>query len=704
VLTQVEYLPINKKEVLKRTPVKIAFVFNRKTNQSLDQAEFDTPETIASIHQALSVGGNEVFDVEMSLENSMSSWIIRLCEIKPDLIFNTAEGYYGIGRESLGPTVFDQLQIPYVGSGPYGCFLTLDKFLTKQMVATRKVPVVEGYFVNGLEELQSIAREVVYPAFVKPNYEGSSKGITERSICRDIEELLSYGAECLKLFPSGILVERFIPGRDISVPYIGGLGDGGVLEPLEYVFEAGSSRAAENSIYDYDLKNFQDDAVAVRCPAQLEVGVRASLIEMMKRIVPAVGAMDFARADFRVTPDGEVYFLELNALPSLQPGAGIFDAAKVLGLDYNQTIGKIVEAAVARQKLNGKGTKAPRRLLTTKNPRVGLVYNLKRKAPTDSAYETEAEFDSQSTIDTLAGAIEKIGCTVVQIEATKTLSENLKEKRVDIVFNIAEGSNKRAREAQVPAICDLLGIEHTGSDATCLALTLDKAITKKLLSQDGILTPHYRLYQGTGKMSEAGLRFPIIVKPNHEGTSKGIGGKSVATTAEELQEMVQGLWRKFQSPVLCEEYIEGKEYTIGILGNSALKVLGPLEIQFKEASGRYPVYSFEAKQQASPTSNPLFNVVCPVSLGREMDRKVANFAKKVFRLLGCRDVARIDFRIDNRGNIYFLEINPLPGLTPGFSDLTIMAERSGLSFDGLIKRIITPAVQRWRNITRMRPL
>ena len=225
-----------------------------------------------------------------------------------------------------------------------------------------------------------------------------------------------------------------------------------------------------------------DDSVSVRCPAQLDPAMRQSIFDMMRRIIPAVGVMDFARADFRVTPEGEIYFLELNALPSLQPDAGIFDATKCLGLDYNQTILKILDAASGRLKLNGKGVKAPRRIRSTKSPRVALVYNLKRKDAADPAYEQEAEFDSQKTVDFLKATIEKFGCTVLPIEATRTLSENLHDCKVDVVFNIAEGTNKRASEAQVPAICDLLGIEHTGSDATCLAITLDKAITKKLLS------------------------------------------------------------------------------------------------------------------------------------------------------------------------------------------------------------------------------
>jgi D-alanine-D-alanine ligase-like ATP-grasp enzyme len=277
--------------------VKIAFVFNRKTNDSIDQAEFDTAETINAIHQALVSGGHSVTDVEMTLEDSVSAWIRKLAELKPDIIFNTAEGYYGVGRESLGPTIFEQLRIPYVGSGPYGCFLTLDKFLTKHMVASRKVPVVDGYFVNTTEELKSILREVPYPAFVKPNYEGSSKGITERSVCREPEELLAYGTESLKQFPQGMLIERFIQGRDISVPYIAGLGDGGVLEPLEYIYSAQVS--GENNIYDYKLKNELDDEVGVRCPAQLDTNTRGQLVEMMKRIIPRFRARRFPRDERR---------------------------------------------------------------------------------------------------------------------------------------------------------------------------------------------------------------------------------------------------------------------------------------------------------------------------------------------------------------------------------------------------------------------
>lgn len=680
--------------------MKIAFVFNRKTNQTIEQAEFDTDETIQAISNALKKTGHEVFDVEMSLERGMLGWTSSLVEIKPDIVFNTAEGFYGVGRESLGPTFFEQLQIPYVGSGPYGCFLTLDKFLTKQMVASRKVPVIEGYFINSNEDLNNVLPEIVFPVFVKPNYEGSSKGITSRSICRNIEELLGYGQECLRSFPQGILIEKYIAGRDVSVAFLGGLGDSGVLEPYEYVYGAPDKK--EFGIYDYELKNQLDEGVSVKCPASLEPNQRNRLVEMMKRIVSVLGIVDFARADFRISNEGDIYFLEINALPSLQPGAGLFDATKLLGLNYEQTIQKVFESALSRLKLNGKYVKSPRRLLHTRHPKIGLVYNLKRKRQGEFGYEAEAEFDSPSTVTAIQSTIEKFGCQVVPIEATKSLAESLKEHRIDVVFNIAEGTNKRAREAQVPAICDLLGIEHTGSDATCLALTLDKAITKKLLSQDGILTPNYLLITQSPKLDDFNLKFPVIVKPNTEGTSKGIGSKSVARDLGELKVIAGELWKTFLSPILIEEYIEGREFTVGVLGNSSLRVLGPMEITFKSDSGQYPVYSFEAKQHADPSNNPFFAIHCPVNLGRELDRKISQFAKKIFLSLGCRDVARIDFRVDKNGGLFFLEINPLPGLSPGFSDLTVMAEKCGISYEFLIKRILTPSIQRWRNIGKLK--
>jgi D-alanine-D-alanine ligase len=670
--------------------MRIAFVFNRQRIKSVAEAEFDTPETIEAIHGALASTGHEVVDIEMTTD---ATWIDRLLRVKPDIIFNTAEGYRGVGRESLGPVVFEQSGLPYVGSGPYACFLTLDKFLTKQMVSQRGVPVSEGHFVTSEDELKTVAMEMVYPAFVKPNYEGSSKGITPQSICRTPKDLLAYGKKCLSEFPEGLLIERFIPGKDVTVSFIAGLGDEGVLEPVEYTQV---EKADGDWVYDYDLKNLSDEKVGIRCPAQLHPFTRIQIIEKMKRCVGALGVVDFGRADFRVTPEGDLYFIEFNALPSLQPGAGLFEATRLLGLNYNQTISRVLETSLARQKLQGPANR-PSRKLTVKSPLVAVVYNLRRKSKGDEGYEDEAEFDSQTTVDAICTSIRALNYKAIPIEATRQLAEQLKEAHVDIVFNIAEGRTSKAREAQVPAICDLLGIEHTGSDVPCLALTLDKAMTKKICMAEGILTPRYAILNRPPKRVELGLKFPVIAKPNQEGTSKGIYEKSVSRTPEELAEAISMLWNKFQTPVLCEEYIEGREFTIGVLGRNALKTVGPMEIAFKEREGApFPVYSFEAKMSDSPLDNEYCKLICPPELDPNLLKRINAFAKKTFKILGCRDIARIDFRVDKSGQIYFIEVNPLPGLSPGFSDLVIMADKSGWKYDDLIKGILNPAVLRWR--------
>lgn len=326
-------------------------------------------------------------------------------------------------------------------------------------------------------------------------------------------------------------------------------------------------------------------------------------------------------------------------------------------------------------------------------PRVGLVYNLKRRDSSDPAYVHEAEFDSPKTIEALRSAIASLGYDVRLIEAMSNLSEELKDQCIEVVFNVAEGSLKRTREAQVPALCDFLGIEHTGSDATCLALTLDKELTKKVVRADGIATPAYRLYEGECCAVDSPLRFPVIVKPNHEGTSKGIGAHSVVMNERKLQDAVAVLWEEFHQPILCEEYIEGRELTIGVLSYPTFRVLGPMEILFKDAAGQYPVYSFEAKQSIP---NPICDFICPVTLSQEQRQKLSTFTKVVFRSVGCRDVARIDCRLGGDGELYLIEVNPLPGLTPGFSDLAVIAEREGIPHSEFIRCILSPAVERWK--------
>ena len=329
--------------------MRIAFVFNRKSDDSPEQAEFDTPETIRAIHEALASGEHEVFDIDMSLGGSFSGWLRELAARDPQIIFNTAEGFFGSARESVAPGIFEQLGLPYVGSGPHACMVTMDKALTKRVVADEGVPVIEGRLVRKDDDLEKLAAGAAYPSFVKPNFEGSSKGISARSICQSAGQLKETCRALLGDFPEGVLVERYVPGRDLAVSFISGVGNDGMLEPVEYSYSDYDGKA--QTIYDDRLKTRGEGEVVVRCPANIDWRVRDRLHQMMRRIVRASGVVDFARADFRLADSGEVYFLEINALPSLQPGAGLFEASKLLGLDYGQTILKILEAGLRRHGL-----------------------------------------------------------------------------------------------------------------------------------------------------------------------------------------------------------------------------------------------------------------------------------------------------------------------------------------------------------------
>src|SRR5262249_40285806 len=175
----------------------------------------------------------------------------------------------------------------------------------------------------------------------------------------------------------------------------------------------------------------------------------------------------------------EVHFLEVDALPSLEPRGGLFVSAKRRGVDYDDVIHAIVKSACLRRGLGALLEQPPHRRGKKSSLRVGFTFNMRRIDAAGS--DAEAEFDSPRTIAAITGAIESYGHTVVQLEATPDLPRALAGAGLDVVFNIAEGARGRGREAQVPALCELLGIPYSGSEPTCLSICLDKALTKQLL-------------------------------------------------------------------------------------------------------------------------------------------------------------------------------------------------------------------------------
>lgn len=319
--------------------------------------------------------------------------------------------------------------------------------------------------------------------------------------------------------------------------------------------------------------------------------------------------------------------------------------------------------------------------------RVGVLHNLKR----DRTDEHQAEFDSPATIEAIAAAIRELGHEPIKLEATRWLPGVLADTPIDVAFNIAEGLVGRSREAQVPALLDMLQIPYTGSDPVALALCLDKGLAKRVVELAGVTTPRGILMRSAGERLPDDLVYPLLAKPVAEGSSKGVLGKSVVEDEQELRTLVGEIVRRFDQPALVETYLPGREFTVGSLAvGEGLRVLPAMEIVFTDASVEHPVYSYGHKTETE--GGVRFDV--PAQLDAALEREIAECTTQAFRALGCRDVARIDLRLDAQGRVHFIECNPLPGLSPGFSDLCVIAESAGISYGELIGMILAPAIER----------
>lgn len=671
--------------------MRIALTHNLRLTDAEEEAEFDTEETVNALAAAIERIGHRLERFEVS--GPASRTVARLEAYMPDLIFNTAEGRRGRFREAFYPALFDELGFPYTGSDAYALAVTLDKQLTKLILSQEGIRTPGWQFIERIEELKP--ENLHFPVIVKPNFEGSSKGITQDSIAENVDEVRAKAEAALARYPSGVLVEEFISGRDLTVPFLAAVNNdfGGVLAPVEYVIDPALTSGRKYAIYDYELKTKNDKAVSVRAPARVSDEMSVRVRQMAQKVFSCLNCRDLGRIDFRLSDAGVPYFLEINALPSLEPGASIYAAGELEGLHFDAVINSVINSAAKRYRIKDSTRRSgkPTRRGTLK---VGFTYNVKRIKPTlDAAEDSEAEYDAPSTLQAIREAIASWGHEVIDFEATPELPSLLASTPVDLVFNIAEGLRGRNREAQVPALLELLDIPYTGSDPATLSLALDKALAKKVVRQAGVHTPNFQLMTtGKERLNRELARFPLIVKPVAEGSSKGVFKKSVCNSEAELREVVREMVGKYQQPALVEEYIGGREFTVGLLGERRPKVMPPMEIVFLDKSDQTPVYRFEDKLE----TNDRIRYDVPAKLDPGQLEKLKAAARAAFMSLGCRDVARLDFRMDERGRFCFLECNPLPGLTPGWSDLVLIAKGGGMDYRTLIGEILSGAIRRYK--------
>ncbi len=324
--------------------------------------------------------------------------------------------------------------------------------------------------------------------------------------------------------------------------------------------------------------------------------------------------------------------------------------------------------------------------------RIAVVSNIQHHDRTYAVVDEEAEFDGIETVEAIRDALRAGGASAEILEAGPDLPEQLKAREIRFVFNIAEGKGGRDREAQVPALLSMLGIPYSGSDALAMSVTLDKALCKRIAASCGIRTAASCLLSPGDEERLPPFSYPVIVKPNAEGSGKGITERCIAENEEELRRMLRDLFEKYRQDMLVETYLDGREFTVGILGNGkTMQVFPPMEIVYRHPTQNgYYVYSYEIKKDYRQH----VDYVCPADIPGEAGDEMMRAAETIFRALGCCDLARVDFRMDAAGTPYFLEINQLPGLAPNYSDYPMAAEAVGYSYQDLICAIADCAAER----------
>lgn len=343
--------------------------------------------------------------------------------------------------------------------------------------------------------------------------------------------------------------------------------------------------------------------------------------------------------------------------------------------------------------------------------RIALIANLIddfERNPGDPL-DAGAEFDCQQTIEAIAAALESDGHHVHLVQGDYSLPEALMSVRPHICFNIAEGISGDGREAQVPALCELLNIPYTGSQVVANAISLSKTMTKRIWLQQGLPTAPYYEFASLKDVSHADLCFPLFAKPASEGTGMGVDSKSIINDHDELIARVDWLLNSYRQPVLVEEFLPGREFTVGFIGNQGNPTFRHRpELYDADGYHWFPILEIDTLSSVSPTiyghdakvldigTEGAPNYICPADISETLRARLIDLTRRAAEVLDVRDVSRVDFRMGADGEPYLLEINTLPGLNPHLSDLCIMAASEEISHQTLITELLYLAAERYR--------
>ncbi len=323
---------------------------------------------------------------------------------------------------------------------------------------------------------------------------------------------------------------------------------------------------------------------------------------------------------------------------------------------------------------------------------IGLTFDLKTdyNPGENEPADANAEFDHPQTIDLIAQTIESLGHRVKRIGNAFSLLRDIDSLGVDLVFNISEGLQGRNRESQIPVILEMKGIPFVGSDGLTLALTLDKLMAKKIFLAEGVPTPRFmEVKQMDSLVNIDHFRFPLIVKPRFEGSSKGIDIRARVDNSEALIKRSEYIINTYRQPALVEEFIRGREFTVAIIGNDSPEVFPPVQIKIEgdlDLGDKF--YTF------AHISSTDLEYVCPAPIDKELESKLRELALRAYQAVDCRDFGRVDFRVDEENNPYVLEINPLPCLAA--EDVFMLIPKVlGRTYPQMIEQILESAFRRY---------
>jgi D-alanine-D-alanine ligase len=350
--------------------------------------------------------------------------------------------------------------------------------------------------------------------------------------------------------------------------------------------------------------------------------------------------------------------------------------------------------------------------------RVAVLHNSKPEAPHlngNSPKDALAELDNPRNVRVYLAALRELGHSAWAFDGGPDLPAILAEHQIDICFNTCEGRRGDSREAQVPALLEMLGIPYSASKVLALAVTLDKAMTKRILAYHNLPTPHFQEFGHPSEPLEPALARrlasggALFVKPNREGTGMGIYRDALVRSEAELRERVAYLIQAYRQPALVEEYVEGRDVTCGLVGNLApgggtegLHLFPISEVDHSVyPPGTEPFYSYSIKVEMAD----LYHGFCPAPIPDDIAAEVRRLTIETFRVCGCLDMARVDFRLDTANNLQpmILEINALPGLAYN-SDLTLCAEAEGWTHHQLIQAVFNAAAERHGLLGRPLPV